>query len=301
MSRVLVTTAYGGPEHQQLLEREAPAPRPGEIAIAVRAAGVNPADVKRREGVFGTSAPLPLAMGLEASGAVTALGEGVEGFAVGDAVLGTPARGRGAFAEHTVLRAAEAAHVPAGLGLVEAATLPIAGTTAHDLLHQVPLEPGETVLVLGAGGGVGRMVLQLAAARGLRALGVASESKRSAIEATGALFVPSGAEAAEAVRALAPEGAAVLIDLVGGDALRALAPLVRRADHVLSAADQETAEELGGAGRTTSPEALAQITAAAAAGLVDVTVLETYPLDRAAEAIARLERGHLGGKLVITP
>src|SRR5699024_2388286 len=85
MSAVFVVTAYGGPEGQQLTQREVPAPRTGEIGIEVRAAGVNPADWKRREGAFGTGGRLPLAMGLEASGIVTAVGEGTEGFAVGDA------------------------------------------------------------------------------------------------------------------------------------------------------------------------------------------------------------------------
>lgn len=300
-STVFVTTAYGGPEHQQLSEREAPAPRLGEIAIAVRAAGVNPADVKRREGMFGTAGALPLAMGLEASGVVTALGDGVEDFSVGDEVLGSPARGRGAFADHTVLKAAESVRKPAELAFVDAATLPVAGTTAYDLAHQVTLAPGATAAVLGAGGGVGRMVLQVLAARGIRALGIASERHRAAIEETGAVFVPSGTDAPEAVRTLVPEGAEALIDLVGAEPLRALAPLVRDPAQLVSAADQNTAEELGGTGRGRSADALARITELVVGGRVAPHVLETYPLTRAAEAIARLEQGHLGGKLVIVP
>ncbi|MGP9539476.1 NADP-dependent oxidoreductase [Brachybacterium sp. AOP43-C2-M15] len=300
-SLVLVATAYGGPEHLQLIERDAPSPRAGEIAIAVRAAGVNPADVKRREGLFGTSGPLPLAMGLEAAGVVTALGDGVEDVAVGDEVLGAPARGQGSFAERTVLRAADSVRKPAALSFAVAATLPVAGTTAYDLLHQVPLEAGDTVLVLGAGGGVGRSVLQIARARGLRAIGVASEGKCSLIEETGARHVPSGDGAADAVRDLAPEGASLLVDLVGGAALRALAPLVDDPSRLVSAADEDTATALGGTGRARSEAALAGITELAASGQVTPCVLETFPLVRAAQAIARLERGHLGGKLVIEP
>ena len=216
MSAVFVTTAYGGPEHQQLTTREAPAPRAGEIAIEVRAAGVNPADGKRREGAFGTRGALPLALGLEASGVVTAVGEGVEGFTVGEAVLGAPARGLGAFAEHTVLKAGESVAAPDGVSFADAAALPIAGTTAYDLVHHRPLKAGATVVVLGAGGGVGRMVLQLARLRGLRTIGVASESKRALIEVEGARFVPSDAEVQQQVRELAPDGADLLIDLVGG-------------------------------------------------------------------------------------
>jgi len=84
MSMVLVVTTYGGPEGQRLIEREAPTPGAGESAVEVRAAGVNPADWKRRQGAFGTSAALPVGVALEATGVLTAGGEGVEGFAAGD-------------------------------------------------------------------------------------------------------------------------------------------------------------------------------------------------------------------------
>src|SRR5699024_3316267 len=169
---------------------------------------------------------LPLAMGLEASGIVTAVGEGTEGFAVGDAVLGAPARGLGAFAEHTVLDASRSVLKPDEVSFPDAATLPVAGTTAYDLVHPRELPAGAAGLVLGAGGGVGRMALQVAAAAGLTAIGVASESKRELVEAAGAAFVPSGPGVLGRVREVAPDGVALLADLVGGAALRELAPLV---------------------------------------------------------------------------
>ncbi|WP_422116009.1 NADP-dependent oxidoreductase [Brachybacterium sp. UNK5269] len=301
MSKVLVVTTYGGPEGQRLIDREAPSPGPGEIAIEVRAAGVNPADWKRRQGAFGTSAALPVAMGLEASGVVTSVGEGVEGFAAGDEVLGSPARGLGAFAEHTVLAAGRSLAKPAEISFAAAATLPVAGTTAWDLTHQVDAEAGRTLLVLGAGGGVGRMVLQIAAARGLSVIGVASASKRGAIEAAGAAFVVSGDGAADRVRDHVPQGVDVLVDLVGGSALRALAPLVADPSGIVSAADASTAVELGGAGRRRSAGALGAITGLVRRGLVDPHVVAAYPLRDAGAAIAAVEAGHSGGKIVILP
>lgn len=301
MSAVFVTTAYGGPSHQQLTTREAPAPRAGEIAIEVRAAGVNPADWKRREGAFGTRGALPLALGLEASGVVTALGEDVEGFAVGEAVLGSPARGLGAFAEHTVLKASQAAAKPEEVSFVDAAALPVAGATAHDLVHQIPLEAGQSLLVLGAGGGVGRMVLQLAQMLELRTVGVASESKRELIEASGAIFVPSGEGAPQRVREHTPDGTDLLIDLVGGQALRALAPLAAAPSAIVSAADADTATELGGTGREQGEGTLETIAALVRDGLVDPHVVQTYRLVEAAEALAAVESGHAGGKIVILP
>ena len=301
MSKVFVFTTYGGPEGQQLTEREAPTPRAGEIAIEVRAAGVNPADVKRREGAFGTRGRLPAAMGLEAAGVVTAVGEGVEDFAIGDEVLGAPARGLGAFAEHTVLDASATVAKPAEISFTDAAAIPVAGTTAYDLTHQVEIEAGQTLLVLGAGGGVGRMALQIARVHELTAIGVASESKRELVEAAGATFVPSGEGVVERVRALAPDGVDVLADLVGGDALRELAPLAKDPSLIVSAADATTAVELGGAGREQSEGVLGKITGVVQYGLVDPHVVETFPLSQAAEAIAMVESGHAHGKIVIIP
>ncbi|MGO1409783.1 MAG: NADP-dependent oxidoreductase [Brachybacterium sp.] len=301
MSTVFVVTAYGGPEGQQLTERTAPTPRAGEIAIAVRAAGVNPADAKRREGAFGTGGRLPLAMGLEAAGVVTAVGEGTEGFAVGDAVLGAPARGLGAFAEHTVLGASGSVVKPAEVSFPAAATLPVAGTTAYDLVHQLEPAAGRTVLVLGAGGGVGQMALQVAAAHGLTVIGVASDSKRALVEATGATFVPSGPGVADRVREAAPTGVDVLADLVGGEPLRELAPMMTSPAGIVSAADAETAAALGGGGRERSEEALGAITSLVRDGLVDPHVGQTHPLAKAAEAMAAVESGHSRGKVVIIP
>ncbi|MGO1226720.1 MAG: NADP-dependent oxidoreductase [Brachybacterium sp.] len=301
MSKVFVFTTYGGPEGQQLTEREAPAPRAGEIAIEVRAAGVNPADWKRREGVFGTRGRLPVAMGLEAAGIVTAVGEGTRDFAVGDEVLGAPARGLGAFAEHTVLDASATVVKPEEISFTDAAAIPVAGTTAYDLTHQVEIEAGQTLLVLGAGGGVGRMALQIAKVHELKAIGVASESKRELVEATGATFVPSGEGVAARVRALAPGGVDVLADLVGGDALRELAPLAKDPSVIVSAADGTTAVELGGGGRERSEGVLGKITGVVQYGLVDPHVVETFPLSQAAEALALVESGHAHGKIVIVP
>lgn len=301
MSTVFTFSAYGGPEGQQLTEREEPAPGPGEIAIEVRAAGVNPADIKRREGAFGTKGTLPVAMGLEASGVVTAVGEGVEGFAVGDAVLGEPARGMGAFAEHTVLKAAKSVLKPEEISFEVAATIPVAGTTAYDLTHQVEVDAGQTLLVLGAGGGVGRMTLQIARVHEFVTIGVASESKRELVESAGATFVASGPGVADRVADVAPDGVDLLADLVGGDALRELAPLAKRPSVIVSAADGDTAGELGGVGRERSEGVLAKITDVVRYGLVDPNITATYPLERAAEAVAAVETGRSAGKVVIVP
>lgn len=301
MSKVYVFTEYGGPQHEQLIDREPPQPGPGQIAVQVRAAGVNPVDWKIREGLLGRSAELPAPMGREAAGVVTAVGEGVSDFSAGDEVLGHPAPGLGAFAEHTLFEA-ETAHLkPEEVSFTDAATIPVAGTTAYDTTHVGDLDAGATVLILGAGGGVGYMATQICAVHQFRVLAVASEAKRELLEAKGATFIASDSAVAEAVAELAPDGVDLIVDLVGGDTLRSVAPAAVSADRVVSAADPATAEELGGQGRPTDPETLEKITDVISYELVDPHVTAQYPLSQAREALAAVESGHTEGKIVVVP
>lgn len=298
MSKVYVFTEFGGPEHQELRERPVPRPGAGELVVEVRAAGVNPADWKIRAGHLGTDRTLPVGMGLEVAGVVAEVGEDAGEFAVGEAVIAGVPGGNGGFAEHTVVRAAEAVAKPEEISFTDAATIPVAGTTAYDLTHQVELAAGQTMLILGAGGGVGLVAAQIARVHGFRAIGVARESKRELVESTGAVFVPAGDGFADRVRELAPEGVDLVVDLVGGDVLRAAAPLATEPARVVSAADPGVVQ-LGGATRRRDPEALAKITGVVQYGLVDPHVTATYPLERAGEALAAVETGHAGGKVVV--
>lgn len=298
MSKVYVFTEFGGPEHQELRERPVPRPGAGELLVEVKAAGVNPADWKIRAGHLGTDRTLPVGMGLEVAGVVAEVGEGAGEFAVGQAVIAGVPGGNGGFAEHTVVRAAEAVTKPEEISFTDAATIPVAGTTAYDLTHQVELAAGQTMLILGAGGGVGLVAAQIAKVHEVRAIGVASESKRALVESTGAIFVLAGDGFADRVRELAPEGVDLVVDLVGGDVLRAAAPLATEPARVVSAADPGVVQ-LGGATRRRDPEALAKITGVVQYGLVDPHVTATYPLERAGEALAAVETGHAGGKVVV--
>ena len=299
MSKVYVFTDYGGPDNQQLIEREVPQPGPGELGVKVHAAGVNPLDWKIRSGVSGTPRELPAPLGEEVSGTVTAVGDGVEGFAVGDEVLGLVADGAGGYAEDTVLAAESAVVKPEEISFTDAAVIPIAGATAYAGTHQVELEAGQSVLINGAGGGVGLMAAQIGRVHQFQVLGVGSEDKRELIESTGATFVVSGEGLAERVREMAPGGVDLVVDLVGGKALRQVAPVAKDPAHVISAADAETVTELGGQVLYRSPEMIDKITGVIQYGLVDPTVLATYPLEQADQALAQVERGHTRGKVVL--
>lgn len=299
MSTVLVFKDYGGPETQELIDRRTPGPGPGEVAIEVKAAGVNPADWKIREGLLGRHWQLPAPMGREASGVVTAVGAGVENFAVGDEVLGLPATGHGGIAQHTVLSADQTVLKPEEISFIDAAAIPVAGATAYDVTHQVELEAGQTVLILGAGGGIGLMTAQIGKVHQFTVLGVASISKKELVESTGATFIESGDGAVDRVRQIAPEGVDLVIDLVGGQPLRDIAPVAKDPMNVISTADPATAEELGGAGVKRTAEALEKITEVIKYGLVSPHVREHFSLADAQQAIDAVETGHTAGKVVV--
>ncbi|MDO5738620.1 MAG: NADP-dependent oxidoreductase [Ornithinimicrobium sp.] len=301
MSRVYVFNQYGGPQGEELIERPIPEPGPGDLLVEVRAAGVNPVDWKIREGHLGTDEELPVAMGREVAGVVAAIGPGIQEYAVGDEVLGLVGPGQGGWADHTLMRAADVVAKPEEISFAVAALIPVAGTTAYDLTHAIELRAGQTLLVLGAGGGVGHLVAEIGRVHEFRVLGVASGRHRALVESTGATFVGTGEGVVSAVHELAREGVDLIVDLVGGQLLRDMAPLAKAPHLIISAPDPETATELGGSGRTYDPESLAKITSVIGFKVITPQISGKYPLARAREALAAVESRHAHGKIVIVP
>lgn len=229
---------YGGPEVQEFFDRPDPVPGRGEVLIQVEAAGVNPLDHLVRSGLvdgLDGGRPFPRVLGMEAAGTVLARGEDVNGLEVGDAVFGFALTGGGTYAETTVLSAPNTARIPEGLSATVAATLPVAGTTAVDVLDQLSLPAGATVLVNGVGGGVGLAVARLAIGRELRVIGTGSTAKREHAEAIGVRFIDYTAEdVAAAARELVPHGFDGIVDLAGGTSLRTVAPLAQDPRNVIA-------------------------------------------------------------------
>ena len=201
------------------------------------------------------------------------------------------------------MSASFAAHRPAAVPPEVAAVLPVAAGTAHDALRNLGLPPGSTLLVNGAGGGVGIPVLQLAIARGLRVVGTASAAKHGLVAGLGAVPVAYGDGVADRIRAAAPDGVDAVFDLVGGDALRTVAELVADRSRVLSVADKALVKQLGGREvvRDRSPAVLDELARLVVEGVLDPHVSRVRPLREAAAALAEVEDGHVLGKVVLVP
>jgi NADPH:quinone reductase-like Zn-dependent oxidoreductase len=300
--RAYVFTEYGGPETQRFVDLPKPVPGAGELLIRVRAAGVNPVDWKIRAGYMRAvrEIDLPAVLGVEAAGVVEQVGEGMDDFSAGDEVFGQPASSSGGYAEYALLTELTAKK-PAGVSFADAATLAIAAATAYDGVHQLGLEPGSTLLINGVGGGVGVAAAQIAKGLGWTVLGTASAAKRDFVESLGVVHVASGDGVAERSRAAAPGGVDAIFDLVGGEALEAVASLATNPAKVISAADATTAAAVGGSfiQRARTREVLDAVAALVEAGSLDPHVTNVLPLDRAGEALSIVEGGHSRGKVVL--
>lgn len=216
--RAIVITRPGGPEVLELREVADPVPGPEELLVAVRASAMNRADVLQRRGRYPAPPGVPPDIpGLEFAGEVLACGPRAALFAPGDRVMGI--LGGGGHAERVVLHERTALRVPERLSWVEAAALPEAFLTAFDALAlQAGLAAGETVLVPAAASGVGTAALQLARASGARAIALSrAPEKRARLAAFGPAAVLDGTSAtlAAEIRAAAPHGVDVVLDLVG--------------------------------------------------------------------------------------
>jgi NADPH:quinone reductase len=307
-----IATDFGGPEVLQLRMVDVPSPGPGEVTIAVRAAGMNPADYKH----FGPGQDrrlLPLTVGYEAAGVLTALGPGTSiatgGAAVGDEVIAFQIGG--GYASALNARASDVFAKPGPLDFAQAANLLLAGTTAAELLATAAVVKGDTVLLHGAAGAVGLNVMQQARLIGVRVIGTASADNFGILESFGAVPVPYGRgpdALAGRVRGVAPEGVAAVLDTVGTDEAvdASLALLDDRRRLVTLTAFRRAAAEgftaIGASNPASGPfraKARTDVVEMAAAGNLTVPIARTFPFQDAREAVAALKGPHPSGKLAL--
>lgn len=290
---------YGGPEVLEVVDAAVPEPPDGAIRVKVHAAGVNGIDWKIRAGHMREmiDLPLPAGTGIDAAGVVDAIGGGVEGVTIGDAVFGS---GSATLAEYAILEAW--AHKPDDLSFEEAAGYPVPVETALRILEEVGARSGQTLVVSGASGGVGSAVVQVARERGIVVIGTAGEANQDYLRGLGAVATVYGDGLVERVRALAPGGVDAFLDVAGSGVIAEAIELTGDPSRVLSIADigalEHGARFSGQAGDR--PAALREAVRLHAEAGFRLRVEEAFPLADAAQAHARSATGHAAGRVVVS-
>ena len=301
MSKAVSYARYGGPEVLEIIDVPEPHVGPGQVRVAVRAAGLNAFDFKlRRDPAIMPSHTLPSRQGSEFSGVIDELGAGVTGVALGDEVLGwAPLNAQ---AEYVVVKASNVAAKPADLSWASAGGLYSVGNTALRSTDAVAPTPADTVLVSAAAGGVGILAAQFALRAGATVIGTASEENHEFLRGLGIIPVSYGPGLVDRIRAVAPQGITAAIDNAGEETVLAALELGVAPTRINSVAYYEGAEKYGisvvGSGKKTSAE-LWELARLVASGELVLPIAATYPLEQVREAYERLESRHLRGKVVL--
>ncbi|MGZ8178435.1 NADP-dependent oxidoreductase [Williamsia sp. SKLECPSW1] len=313
MSATVVATAFGGPEVLEIRDIDVPDPGPGEVVVDFHAVGVNPVEYKTYSGAMGADeSTLPRRIGNEGSGVIVAIGQDTTGpagpLAVGDEVV--VFRGVGTYASRSVQPASAVVPKPAGLSWEVAAGLLLTGTTAHDGLEVVGITPDDTLLVHGASGAVGLLVVQLARIAGARVIGTARPENHDFLRDLGAEPVAYGDGLLDRVRGLAPDRITAAYDAVGTDeAVDVSLALVDDRERIVTIAAFARAQSDGfpsiGGGDPDSARrrdaARSDLLELAADGRIRNPIARTFPLTDVTTAHLELQRSHPIGKFVLLP
>ncbi|WP_449276818.1 NADP-dependent oxidoreductase [Leucobacter sp. GX24907] len=302
MTRTVQFTQNGDIDQLGIAEVDAPEPAAGQIRIGVRYAGLNPVDWKILRGGFGAVQGVS-GNGTDFSGVVEAVGSGVSTFAPGDLVFG--GHPNGAQAEHIVVEAdsGQLHRVPAGLGLETAGGLFITGRTAVSGVRALAVQPGETVFVSGATGGVGILAAQIARLLGARVLGAVGEHNEPVLRSLGIEPVRYGPGLEERLREAAPEGIAAAYSTQGEDELDLLArlgvPLGRTNSIGAGRQVAERGVSIEGTG-TARPDDLDLLARAIAHGAIQAPTARIFAFDEVHEAYRFLREDHPVGKVLLS-
>src|SRR6267142_2617053 len=331
--RAYVLKHYGGPEGSLLMDVPAPAPRPRDILVEVRAAGLNPVDFKFRQGKLRAilRPKLPLVLGNELAGEVIAVGSCVKRFRVGDRVFARVAKDRaGAFAEQACIDEDDAAHMPRNLDFTAAAAVPLAGLTALQALRdELHVKPGQKVFISGGAGGVGTFAIQIAKWLGVHVTTTASKRGEALVRSLGCdEVIDYTVQDISNAEGRFDAG----FDLIGGKTLEQMFEIMKPGTRIVSVAalpePQTAIKDLGGS-RTlavlfwiisygirsrarradvsyrflfmhASGSELAELAGLIEEGKLRVIIDKIYPLAKISEALAYVESGRAKGKVVVT-
>lgn len=302
LAAAIAYSQHGPAEVLEQVRIPIPDPAAGQVRIRVRAVAVNPIDVKLRSGALAHVFPtqFPAVPGWDVAGVVDAVGPDASA-KLGDQVFGVAA-GAG-YAEYALLD--NPLPMPQGLSFETAAALPTVGEAAYRTLAHLDVRAGETVVILGAGGSVGTVAVQLATSRGIHVIAVAAERDHARLQHLGAKTVEYGDGWELRAAALAPGGVDAVLDVYGGGVLAAAVELAGGPSRVITTADETAAERgvrfTGQDPTDRFPEALPGLADLAAAGELSLPVWRTYPLEKAAEAHADVEAHRNRGKIILVP
>lgn len=314
MARVIVYTEIGSPDVLHLSEVPDPIAGDGEVVVRIEAAGVNPLDAKLRGGVR-PSPPIvePRRVGHDGAGTIEAIGDGVEGFEVGDRVVIRDTLGT--YADLLAVPAERLTPLPDAVTAAEGAAIPIPASTAYQALRSLDVTAGDTLLVHGGSGAVGQAVIQFAVAWGATVVATASPSRHEQVRALGAIPVVYGDGLADRVREASPGGITVALDCAGTDeAIETSLELVADRHRIATIVRGPDAASYGiraFSGGSPVPlteqevawrvEAIAKTLELIAAGDFAVELAPTLPLSDAVRAHEMLASGEIQGKLVLVP
>jgi NADPH:quinone reductase-like Zn-dependent oxidoreductase len=295
--------SYGGIEVLQVADVPMPEPSRGETLAKVKAASINPGEAKIREGLMHAMWPatFPSGEGSDLAGIVTKLGPGIEGFSVGDEVIGFTDR-RASHAEYVVAEAQNLTRKPANVSWEVAGSLAVAGSTAFAAVRAVSLKPGDTVAVSGAAGGVGSITVQLAKRAAAEVIGIASPANHNWLAAHGIKPLAYQEGLFDRLREARIKA---FIDTHGGGYVKLAIELGVAPDRINTIIDFAAAREYGtkseGSQTAKNAAVLAELAALVASGNLEVPIAATFPLEDVRAAFRQLEQGHTRGKIVLLP
>ena len=306
MTKAVRFDHYGDVDVLEVVDVQPPRPGPGQLLIRVKAAGINPGEAKIRQGELAERFPatFPSGQGSDVAGVVEELGSPpTEAWTPGDEIIGFTNH-RSSQAELALVEVTDVVRKPPNVPWEVGGALFVAGTTASAAVDAVSLSPGETVVVSAAAGGVGSLAVQLAALKGARVVGIASETNHEWLRHHDILPVAYGDGMIERIRAAVGRVDA-FIDTFGGEYVEMALALDVQPSRIDTIADFAAATKYGvkTAGNAAGGNAavLDYVTQLVAAGRLEVPIFRTYPLEQVREAYRELAKGHLLGKIVLIP
>jgi len=306
MPKAVRFAEYGGIDVLNVVDVERPEPGARQVLVKVVAAGINPGEAAIRRGFLHDRFPatFPSGQGSDLAGIVEELGAGVTGFAVGDEVIGFT-HSRASHAEYVIVEEDQLIRRPAGVPWEQAGALYVAGATAYAAVHAVKVERGETVVVSGAAGGVGSLVVQLALHAGATVIGLASEPNHAWLAGLGVIPVTYGEGVGDRVRAAADGTVDAFIDTYGAPYIELALELGVPGERINTIIDFAGAAKHGtkaeGSAAAASADVLRELAELIANGALEIPIAHVYGLDEVWDAFRELERRHTRGKIVLKP